>query len=203
MQGCVLQLWHGQTIWAGDLHNVGLPKWLMMFTVMVCFYAHDEARRFSYNWSLSQHLSSSMNHSIRSSCSWSLLKQQWGGIKWSSEITSSEYMNGDRYFKYCRRLQLLQYTEIPKVIKYQHHGRKRKCNTCDLEFGAANARKQYEAWGSREQLPCSWEFTPSCSLMLAMTAHKTVFSRPSFYLEILRLGLSFFLFPLFFSVTLH
>lgn len=56
---------------------------------------------------------------------------------------NSQYMKGERYFKYCRRLQILQYTEIPKVMKYQHHGCKRKY-TSELEVGAANARKQHE-----------------------------------------------------------
>lgn len=137
---------------------------------------------------------SSMRHSIRSSCPQSLLKQQWGGIKWSQEVTSSEYMKGDTYFKYCRKLQILQYTEIPKVIKYQCHGCKRKCNTSESEVGAANARKQHEDWGSGEWLPCSWGLTHSCCPMLAMAVHKT----QSPFKGILLLG-DFEIGPVFFS----
>lgn len=150
MQDCILQLWHGWTIWAGDLHDVGLPTWSVMFTAMLCFYAHDEARS-SYFSCFSHNCFDLTGHWV--SISWvawaiawaaqSLLKQQWGGIKWSREVTSSEYMKGEIYFKYCRRLQIGQYIEIPKVMKYQHHGCKRKYNTSELEVGAPNARKQH------------------------------------------------------------
>lgn len=144
-----------------------------------------------------------MSHSIKSSCSPSLLKQQWGGIKLSQEVTRSEYMKGYKYFKHCRRLRYYNIQRFQKWWNTNIMDAKENIILLSWKLELQMPENSIKTEGVGDDclvpevlpIPVAW-----CWLWLH-TRH-TVLSRPSFYLEILRLGLSFFLFPLFFCHTL-